>query len=906
MPDNFDQLILDNRPLPEQDIGSLPLGSFAAPEGARLGSYLELASALAAFPGADRLPLEDLLPAGEPACRFTILTTESAAGTVAPGALPLASGAPVLWSAETARTARSAVIAAVPRAAGARDQLEPVFASRPAPARIAAPEDLGGNVALLFAIDGSLKTTAGSHVGFNFNWLREIAVGSLAADLGLALDSGVEAALDLSLAGSFLAAVNLDRDGRLRLRIFKRSDSELDFALNVAVAARPRAALPEKPEQLVLAILGVHDGQWLEALARLAKIDPERLRARFGEAANRFLDLWRNLEPRAAAAIWRAAETHAEFAALRRWIHRIATELRDPDRFKAALAEALEAAPDFASSPAGIWLDAAAGGLLAAVTSLDRFQRVLQAAQAADGILSEEALAGALSSLKQYAMAQLGLGNIERGLDSLASFESLDGWVRERLAAIFGEIRTNSDLGRAAENLRSVIDLARSIYSRALAALESKYSAEAGYHYERAGAGSALLDCSFSFTREGVAAYRAAFGGDFSFLSAPASGDVGVHRAVLTHSLSRHAQLELHLPFLDRRQWSNRWSALARVEVEAGEDGRVFAYTVEALDSAEKKSRYQSALALAGVLLAGKEPDFTLTYSGRRTVARPQTLAPILRAYGFPESAVEAGAEASLTLSVPGSLVAAWLHAPAERSAEFFPVFSAVSVAVQRALRQWLPYVYFSALDRYDDLEAAFPLVVYQSMRPFRSTRRGEFTYDVMAPGTVPLATRNAVHGLVVELRRVYALLMAAGKAGTAKFYEPGEIRKIIAAVQRDPRLLNALLAADTFFVNSLIGLAAQGRALNEALASDPHGAVRKLAKFSADFVATFHRRLRRLYGGQNFADFGSLLLVEATRALGSAMKLDSAIAGVLRISRGAAGQPESFERVLVNSAFRP
>jgi hypothetical protein len=905
MPDNFDQLILDNRSLPEEDIASLPFGPFQAPEGSRLGAYMELAGALASFPGTERMPLEDLFPGVRSACRYTILTMETTAAAAVPGALPLAAGAGFLWSSETARSVRSAVIAAAPRSAGARDQLEPVFASRPAPGLISAPSDLGENVALLFAIDGSLKTTAGARVGFNFNWLREIAVGDLAADLGLALDSGVEAALDLSLAGSFLAAINLDRDRRLRLRVFKRSDSEVDFALNLAIAAQPRTALPEKPEHLVLAILGVHDGQWLDALARIAKIDPERIRARFGEAAGRFLDLWRNLESRAAAAIWKAAETNSDFAALRRWVHRIATELRDPESFKAALAEVLEAVPDFAASPAGIWLDAAAGGLLSAVTNLDRFQRVLRAAQAADSIMSDEALTGALSSLKHYALAQLGLANVERGLDSLASFESLDGWLRERLAAIFGEIRTDSDAGRAARNLHSIVGLARSIYSRALAALESKYSAEAGYHYARAGSGSALLDCSFSFASEGLAAYRAAFGGDFSFLSAPASG-VSVHRAVLTHSLSRHAQLELHLPFLDRRQWSDRWSALARVEIEAGEDGRVFAYTMEALDSAEKKSRYQSALALAGVLLAGKEPDFTLTYTGRQMAAPGETLIPILRAYGFPESAMEAGAETSLTLSVPGSLVAAWLHAPAARSGEFFPVFSAVSVAVQRAMRQWLPCTYFSDLDRYEDLEAAYPLVVYQSMRPFRPTLRGEFTYDVMEPGTVPLATRNAVHGLVVELRRVHALLSAAGRTGTARFYEPGQVRNIIGTVQRNPRLLNALLSADAFFVDNLIRLAAQGRALNELLASDPHAGVKELAKFSAMFVATFHRRLRRLYGGRNFAQLGSLVLVEATRALGGALKLDAAIAGVLRISRGAPGQPDSLERVIVNSAFRP
>jgi hypothetical protein len=342
------------------------------------------------------------------------------------------------------------------------------------------------------------------------------------------------------------------------------------------------------------------------------------------------------------------------------------------------------------------------------------------------------------------------------------------------------------------------------------------------------------------------------------------------------------------------------------VEVETGEDGRLFAYTVEAVDSFEKKSRYQSALAVAGTVLSGGEPNFTLTYTGKRCVERPETVAPLLRAYGFPEAAIEAGAEASLTLSIPGSLVAAWLRAPDEHDAEFFAAYSAVSVAVQRALRQWLPSIYFSDPNKYDDLDAAFPLIVYQSMSPFRGRRRAEFTYDVMDPGTVPLATRTAVRALAIELERIHALLAAAGKKRTAKFYRPDETRAILAAVQRKPRLLNALLSADAFFVDSLVRLGAKGRALHEELAGDPRRAVKDLAKFSAEFVATFHRRLRRLYGGENFAQFGSLLLVEATRALSGALNGDAAIAGVLRVSRGEKGQAGAFDRTLVNSAFRP
>jgi hypothetical protein len=57
---------------------------------------------------------------------------------------------------------------------------------------------------------------------------------------------------------------------------------------------------------------------------------------------------------------------------------------------------------------------------------------------------------------------------------------------------------------------------------------------------------------------------------------------------------------------------------------------------------------------------------------------------------------------------------------------------------------------------------------------------------------------------------------------------------------------------------------------------------------------------LRRLYGGQDFVAFGSLLLVEATRALGAALDGGAAISATLRLASG------DREQTFVNTAYRP
>ena len=101
---------------------------------------------------------------------------------------------------------------------------------------------------------------------------------------------------------------------------------------------------------------------------------------------------------------------------------------------------------------------------------------------------------------------------------------------------------------------------------------------------------------------------------------------------------------------------------------------------------------------------------------------------------------------------------------PRERDPGFFHVYSAVSVAVQRVLRQWLPYVYFSDIENYDDLGQAFPLLVYQSLRPFPGQSRGEFTYDVLSPNSPLLEGRFPTRALAHVLRRVSQLLTGAEK----------------------------------------------------------------------------------------------------------------------------------------------
>src|SRR4051812_4733895 len=68
----------------------------------------------------------------------------------------------------------------------------------------------------------------------------------------------------------------------------------------------------------------------------------------------------------------------------------------------------------------------------------------------------------------------------------------------------------------------------------------------------------------------------------------------------------------------------------------------------------------------------------------------------------------------------------AWTGAPHEVHTDYFRTWQAVSIAVQKALRRWVPDIYFADPARFEDRDAAFPLLVYAASRPCRGLPSSE------------------------------------------------------------------------------------------------------------------------------------------------------------------------------------
>ncbi|HVX66142.1 MAG TPA: hypothetical protein VHA11_06060, partial [Bryobacteraceae bacterium] len=135
MADALSSLIETNQPFPAADIETIPPESFELPPDCALASYQRLETALERIAGADGAGLSGLLPHDPATHRFTVLRS-AGQGCV------------------------RAVIAAVRKDLGARDQVAPALEGHLEPGLIASAAGLGSDRAVVFSLSTTLKLSA--------------------------------------------------------------------------------------------------------------------------------------------------------------------------------------------------------------------------------------------------------------------------------------------------------------------------------------------------------------------------------------------------------------------------------------------------------------------------------------------------------------------------------------------------------------------------------------------------------------------------------------------------------------------------------------------------------------------------------------------------------------------------
>jgi hypothetical protein len=113
-----------------------------------------------------------------------------------------------------------------------------------------------------------------------------------------------------------------------------------------------------------------------------------------------------------------------------------------------------------------------------------------------------------------------------------------------------------------------------------------------------------------------------------------------------------------------------------------------------------------------------------------------------------------AGATNNASVEMPFD-VNLWLSAPREKNPFYIPVYSAVSLAMQSALRRCVSEWLNENPDAIERRVSGYSLLAFSCTRPFRARTTNLFTYDVQQTSVVDYALKAAARMIAEEASRL-------------------------------------------------------------------------------------------------------------------------------------------------------
>lgn len=841
-----------------------------------------------------------------PPGRYTYLATGydaagTAKGKMALGAVP----GTVAVELGGSRRGTYAVVQRVSDATGILTAFEGLFRAVRLPRDVRGAEDLAADTWIVTEVDGGLKASVRSELGYSFNWLRETAHQGLAGDVGLKVRLNAALAYAVQAQGRFVIVVGHGaRAGQVRLRVLRRRRVRHAGELSVGATAQASIDVPDSPAAFVDAVLGLRTEQLLkdvrrlldittdpakaadsllqiakdEASAVLDALDPARDRLRGA------LDAWDRLDDIAADAVGEAiAAIGTPGAARLKELVSVLASVQGGDELAAIIRKELDER-NFRGFTGERWLWAVLErGPLDALVDTSQWKKVQTAARATLEVLDGTAAGELVRRLQALAERELHLDAVRTAADPAA----LNAWLRAKLAGLLGRTVDASGL----ESIQQAIDeferKARDVYSRVVEAAKDEYAftVTAGVAPERTR--EALIDAEFDTTSDAARrALAAAIDGDFADLLLHPPDGVVVHAGTLADGIERRQFITVTLPFFSATD-ETLASATARLTV-AREGGGV--YVLDARNEVRSRTRTSSALAVQaafpvrGVEVHGRSASYAYAFRQFTKDARTDALALQLETYArayFAGSFEDAGAfdenrfrawidgmerqineradrwdapalfgstVIGLDLRLPPEAVLAWTRAPAAKKD---PLYYALSRALQAAVRRWLFFYYYQDLDRLVD-ERSEPLLVFTAMPSFNDAfPRGISGFELVSDrGNLfwDYRNRQLVEAVIhaADTRAVLEPRLARIRAALVKAGIPPGNRFTLGEVLRHadaPGLQRSLLEMLLRATSVMIeGAVEAGRAMRTAMdESRPDKVLAALRTFGEEITETFN-----------------------------------------------------------------
>ena len=146
-----------------------------------------------------------------------------------------------------------------------------------------------------------------------------------------------------------------------------------------------------------------------------------------------------------------------------------------------------------------------------------------------------------------------------------------------------------------------------------------------------------------------------------------------------------------------------------------------------------------------------------------------------------------------------------WKNAPRERTAAYFPTYSAISRAIQGAMRGWVREWFSANAEILLRPHTAYPILVYQCTHPFSGKPTNMFTYDIQQTEALNRAFASAANKLGRELR---SLDTKRFTWFTREHYFAYRSKEVVKYVARNRRAIYKMLNVETVLMDSILKFA--------------------------------------------------------------------------------------------------
>jgi hypothetical protein len=189
-----------------------------------------------------------------------------------------------------------------------------------------------------------------------------------------------------------------------------------------------------------------------------------------------------------------------------------------------------------------------------------------------------------------------------------------------------------------------------------------------------------------------------------------------------------------------------------------------------------------------------------------------------------------------------------WLSAPREGNASYAAVYSAVSLAMQSALRQWVGEWLKQNPDTLERKVSGYSLLAFSCTRPYRGRSTNVFTYDPQQTTAVDHAIRAAGRMVAEQITCITSLRKTAGGR-----IIPSQVTQFVSQKRRN---LYRMFHVETLLMDEI---------LKFTQINIPKLGLQKAA---AELRMAFEKHLHRFVDEFDMADRSNELLAIATDAL--------------------------------------